>query len=388
MRVAIVVTHLLGAGHLRRAINLAQAFSDAGHAATVISGGVPVSQFSTTVQVQQLPALKSDGTNFSRLLTADGTEVDSDYLTSRSKILCEITEQFKPTVVITELFPFGRRMLRKEFISLLDTLKNSSEPPLVIASVRDILAAPSSDKKAKKTHDLIDEYYAAVLVHSNSDVIELDRSWPVSSSLAPRLRYTGFVAQNTESNASVVNREELPENEILVSAGSGSVGRHVFEAAVQASALLKDQQWRVLVAGSDADEEIERLRALCELHGVSDQVTIEPARADFRELLRRCQCSVSLCGYNTVVDLLQSGTPGVFIPFDEGGETEQTVRAQSLGRLPSYSVVKASSLTPEQLAASVREVCGAGRFDPEDNGFDGATQSVHIVQSLLSDIGR
>ena len=49
MRVAIVVTHLLGAGHLRRAINLAQAFSDAGHVATVISGGVPVSQFSTTV---------------------------------------------------------------------------------------------------------------------------------------------------------------------------------------------------------------------------------------------------------------------------------------------------------------------------------------------------
>ena len=108
----------------------------------------------------------------------------------------------------------------------------------------------------------------------------------------------------------------------------------------------------------------------------------EPARADFRELLRRCQCSVSLCGYNTVVDLLQSGTPGVFIPFDEGGETEQTVRAQSLGRLASYSVIKASSLTPERLAESVREVCAAGRFEAEVNGFDGATESVHIVETL------
>ena len=383
MRVAIVVTHLLGAGHLRRAINLAQAFSDAGHVATVVSGGVPVSQFTTDVEVQQLPPLKSDGTNFSRLLTADGTEADSTYLTSRAQNLCEIIDQFKPTAVITELFPFGRRMLRKEFLSLLDTLKNSSEPPLVLASVRDILATPSSDRKAQKTHDLIAEYYAAVLVHSNPDVIELESSWPVSSDLALRLRYTGFVAQKTAARVSAIDGQVLPENEILVSAGSGSVGRHVFEAAVQASKLVTDIHWRVLVGGSDADEEVARLQALAVHHQVDDRVEVEPARADFRELLHRCQCSVSLCGYNTVVDLLQSGTPGVFIPFDEGGETEQTLRAQSLGRLSSYSVIESSLLTPERLAESVREVCDAGRFEPANNGFDGAAQSVHIVETLV-----
>ena len=137
------------------------------------------------------------------------------------------------------------------------------------------------------------------------------------------------------------------------------------------------------MGGSDAVEEVARLQALVVHHQVDDRVVVEPARTDFRELLRRCQCSVSLCGYNTVVDLLQSGTPGVFIPFDEGGETEQTLRAQSLARLSSYSVIESSLLTPERLAESVHEVCDAGRFEPSSNGFDGAAESVHIVENLV-----
>ncbi|MFC6588488.1 hypothetical protein ACFQDZ_15780 [Sulfitobacter pacificus] len=39
MKVMIVVTHLLGTGHLTRAVTLAQAFQEAGHRPIVISGG-------------------------------------------------------------------------------------------------------------------------------------------------------------------------------------------------------------------------------------------------------------------------------------------------------------------------------------------------------------
>ena len=45
MRVMIVVTHLLGTGHLARALTLGRAFAHSGHRVTVVSGGLPVPHF-------------------------------------------------------------------------------------------------------------------------------------------------------------------------------------------------------------------------------------------------------------------------------------------------------------------------------------------------------
>ncbi len=73
MKVLIVVTHLLGTGHLSRALTLARAFVAAGHRARVVSGGMPAPQFvSDGIELEQLPPLRSDGTDFSRLLDAEG----------------------------------------------------------------------------------------------------------------------------------------------------------------------------------------------------------------------------------------------------------------------------------------------------------------------------
>ena len=44
MNVLIVVTHLLGTGHLSRALTLGRAFAAAGHDVTIASGGMPAPQ--------------------------------------------------------------------------------------------------------------------------------------------------------------------------------------------------------------------------------------------------------------------------------------------------------------------------------------------------------
>ena len=49
-------------------------------------------------------------------------------------------------------------------------------------------------------------------------------------------------------------------------------------------------------------------------------------------MLTRCAAAVGQCGYNTAIDWLQAGVPGVFVPFAEAGEVEQTLRAGSLQR--------------------------------------------------------
>ena len=376
MQVLIVVTHLLGTGHLKRCINLAQAFAAAGHTVTLASGGYPVSQFNTdAVSVVQLPPLASDGTNFKRLLTPDGSVANEAYLASRKDALCELVQTHRPALLITELFPFGRRILRDEFIALLQTARALPTPAITLASVRDILSPPSSEKKVRATEEIIHTYYEGVLVHSNEHSTPLEKSWPVSAELSDKLMYTGYVAPGLQVNRG----SSVGHDEIVVSAGGGAVGRHVFETAIEAACLTDNTKWRLLVGGLEAAAEVIRLQQL----DVASSVLIETAREDFRELLCHAACSVSLCGYNTAVDLLQTGTPAVLIPFDEGGETEQVLRAESLSTMPSFELLLAKDLSAQSLVDSIAKARQAGRVEHSELQFDGAAEAVRIAVKLV-----
>ena len=57
--------------------------------------------------------------------------------------------------------------------------------------------------------------------------------------------------------------------------------------------------------------------------------------------MRRAAISVSQCGYNTALDIIRAGVPAVVVPFDENGDTEQTVRAHRLEQLELVRVVRA-----------------------------------------------
>lgn len=378
MNILIVVTHLLGSGHLRRAINLAQEFVTSGHSVTLASGGLPVKNFSTEgFALEQLPPLRSDGTNFTRLLDADGDVADDRYLQAREDRLREIVKSLQPEVIITELFPFGRRMLRREFIGLLEAAQSIPSVPAVLSSVRDILAAPSSEKKVLQTEALIEKYYDGVLVHSDPATTPLGVSWPVTDLIQSKLFYTGYVAQSVSEYTTNKNTAE-----IIVSAGGGSVGRRVYETAIEAARLSSRTSWRILVGGSDAQQEVARLQTLAASSSADSTTHIEPNRPDFRELLSRAACSVSMCGYNTAIDLLLTGTPGVLIPFDAGGEKEQTLRAASLSERAAYKLLLDKDLTAESLQQAVAQATEAGRFATDKKQFNGALETVRFATRL------
>jgi len=379
MQVLIVVTHLLGTGHLSRALTLAQAFSATGHNATVLSGGMPAPHLKTHgVTLHQLPPVRSDGTNFTTLLTADNKPADAAYLTRRKDDILNLFHDLMPDVIITELFPFGRRILRAEFLALLTAAKSRKKPCLVLSSIRDILAPPSKPAKVENTDQIIEQYYDGVLVHSDPITTPLSQSWPVSGMLADKLHYTGYVAPAPAG----LHPDQLGKDEIIVSAGGGSVGTALFECAVKAAHLNSALKWRMLIGGADPDAEITRLQGMA----IGSRLQVEPARPDFRQLLHHAAASVSMCGYNTALDLLQAGTPSVFIPFDDGDEVEQTLRAKSLTKHPSFAVVPSKRLTPQVLLKAIQSVQDAGRFNSGDLEFNGADETVRITTELMQSL--
>ncbi|WP_217482710.1 glycosyltransferase family protein [Sulfitobacter maritimus] len=367
----IVVTHLLGSGHLARALILARAFQHAGHSATVVSGGIPVPVLDRgDVPLVQLPPLRSDGVNFTQLLEDSGAPVSHDTLSARKALLLQQFAEIRPDVLITELYPFGRRVLRDEFTAVLKAADKLADRPLICASVRDILAPPSSPQKADKSHSVLARYYDAVLVHADPHVMPLDASWPVLDALRSKLHYTGFMAPAVTAPL----HQTAGVGEIIVSAGGGDVGAQIFDTALRA-AQSDPRVWRVLIGGAQA--RIAQLRAKAPAN-----VIVEATRPDFRALLHQAAASVSMCGYNTAIDVLQAGCRSVFIPFDAGAEVEQTIRATALAQLPGIEVLRSADLTPDRLLSALSALDQSPHRAPATDGFDGARETVRRVASL------
>lgn len=370
MKVMIVVTHLLGTGHLARALTLGRAFRAAGDSVTLISGGMPVPHFDASgLELVQLSPVRSNGTDFTTLMGKRGAPATvHDMNTRRDRLLTKLAE-VQPDILITELFPFGRRILRDEFRDLLGAAQAMPKRPLILSSIRDILAPPGKASKVAFADDLIARFYDGVLVHADPDVIALTRSWPVSAALAAQVRYTGFVAPEPPAPSATAH------GTVLVSAGGGDVGDRIFDAALDAAYLSSHLPWLFLMGGRD-----DRRDAF--VHKAPSHVSIEPPRPDFRTLLQGAAASVSMCGYNTALDVLQTGVPAVLIPFDDGGEVEQGLRADALSVLDGIEVLRQNTVSGAALVAALDAVQAAPRRAPRRIGMNGAARSVDIAHDL------
>ncbi len=377
MRVLIAVTHLLGAGHLTRAAALARSFAAAGHETMLVSGGIPAPLVRHDgVRLVQLPALRIVGTAFATLLKPDGEPADAALLALRRTLMIEALNTFAPDAVLTELFPFGRRALAAEFLALVEAAYAQVPRPLVLASVRDILVAPTRSERIAQTHARVATLYDAVLVHGDPALVPLEASWPLDAATAGTLRYTGYVDEGTRP-APAAERSG-----ILVAAGSGPAGLLLLRTAADAARQRPELGWRILAGHGVPDAALSEIGL-----GLPDGV-LGRARADYRTLLAGAAVSVSQCGYNTATDLLATGTPAVLVPFEAGGETEQRLRAEHLAALGLAGVLPEAELSIPALLQAVDVQRSAPR--PGSHGFDlgGAARSVEIVAALHADRRR
>ena len=84
MKVLLVVTSLMGAGHLNRTLIIARAIQVAGGTPVIVSGGRPIPHLKTGgVTIEHLPSLSADGYNYSRIMTPDDV-ADEAYMRSRA----------------------------------------------------------------------------------------------------------------------------------------------------------------------------------------------------------------------------------------------------------------------------------------------------------------
>ncbi len=347
--VLFYVQHLLGIGHLRRALHLVDGLAQAGIRVTLVSGGekLPELAGAAAERTIQLAPIRARDASFRDLVDGDGRAIDDALRARRRTALLDAFAAVRPDAVIIEAFPFGRRAFRFELDPLIEAARSRRPRALVLCSLRDIVVAPEDIERRRAIVARVRADFDAVLVHGDPALIPLEASFPQACEIADRVVYTGYVGAPAGPNGA---EDDRGDGEVLVSAGGGAVGGALLAAALEARrrGCQAGRLWRLLAGPNLPPGEFAALAA-----ELPEGVALERYRNDFPQMLRRCRVSVSQAGYNTVFEILAAGAAAVLVPFAELRETEQTLRAERLAARGVVEMVPHSELSPDRLAAAI-----------------------------------
>jgi predicted glycosyltransferase len=376
--VLFYVQHLLGIGHLQRALRIAEALVQNAVAVTLVSGGAPVAlPRDKAIRFVQLTPVRAKDARF-KLVDGHGKPIDDALREDRRAALLDAFAAARPDGVIIEGYPFARRAFRFELEPLIAAVRAARPRPRLICSVRDIVVMRDDPQRHRDIAQRVRRDFDAVLVHGDAAFIPFEASFPAAPEIADRVLYTGYVCPPPEAMPGAMS-QAMPGGEVVVSAGGGAAGHALLKAALAArrSGCLAELPWR-LITGTNLPE--ADFAALCE--DTPAKIVIERFCYNFVGLLRGCRVSVSQAGYNTVLEILAAHARAVLVPFAAERETEQLMRAERLAALGAVELVRESELSPGTLAAAIES---AAAREPARVAIDtdGAAKSARLIAAML-----
>ncbi|MFH1152731.1 MAG: glycosyltransferase [Pseudomonadota bacterium] len=347
-KILVYCQYVLGVGHFFRTLEIIRALE--GFDVILVTGGRAVdAPLPGHVRHRELPGLMMDA-GFTSLHGVDALDVD-EIKQRRTKMLLDLVRQESPDLALIELYPFGRKAFGFELEPMLEFLRQGEKPCRVVCSLRDILVE-KTDTAAYETRVVkrLNRWFDAVFIHSDPRLVDLVRTFSRASDIRIPLVYTGFVTPLPDPAAANAHRLRLAPDPkhalIIVSTGSGSVGAGLLKACVRAHGLLTSpEKSRMLVLTGPYMDGTD-VRQIRDLAGPG--VLVETFVRDFVSLLFAADLSVSMAGYNTLMNTVAARVPALVWPF--GQNREQALRAGTLAGFAEIRLLEDSDLDPGALA--------------------------------------
>src|ERR1041385_5494594 len=339
--------HLLGVGHLTRSLAICRGLIER-FDVVFVQGGPDIGRSRDAPacrHVQLTPLLMREET--SELYDPLNHRAPDRVLAERRAQLDALIENESFAAVITELFPFGRKKFAGEILHLIAAAKTRNPECLVACSVRDILVEKRDGaERDVKVAALVNERFDLVLVHSDPAMIRLEETFSQTPAIQGRLLYTGFVAG--PAPAAVEQSWRRPE--VLVSMGGALVGAELALAVLEVIPELPHLLFRFVLGPYcplSLRSAVEQAGAKLGAH----RVRPEGFLPNFEEVLSRVSLSISLAGYNTVMNILSTRTPALVFPHR--ANREQILRAEKLAKLDLLRVLNEADLPPAALRVAI-----------------------------------
>ena len=376
-RLMIYVQNLLGIGHLRRAAGISRAAVERGFDVRFVSGGFPIKDLNIgEARFYQVPPVRSLDGDFKTLVDENNNEITNLWRDKRRKLLLDLFEKIQPQILLTELFPFGRRQFRFELIPLLTKARDTKSCSQVVCSMRDILVTKPRHDRNLEIVETLENYYQKILVHGDRKVISLAETFPLEPRISHLIEYTGYVL--TPGHIGDTGRDGA--GEIIVSAGGGAVGYatlpKIFKLRNEVS--VSDFPWRFVTGPHMPLEVFKELK-----RKETKDTFVERNRPDLPAVISRAKLSISQAGYNTIAEIMDAGTPAVVVPYEGGIETEQRLRSDLLAKRSLLQIVDENELTVKNLDNAIHQALNIEPVKKLDINLDGARHTAHLLWSSL-----
>lgn len=301
----------------------------------------------------------------------------------RQAVIRRTIEGVRPEICLIELYPFGRNSFHFEIAPLLEQIQLEHPACLTCSSVRDILVdRENKEKFERRAIERLNTFFDLLLIHSDPQILTLDRTFGRMEDIAIPVAYTGYVHRPAQA-ISPQSKEKKPL--IVASAGGGSVGYPLLEAVVKAHAVLHKHLPCSLQLFTGPYLEPDAKKAL--RHLAAPHAQIEEFCPDLPARLRHADLSISMGGYNTTMDVIAAGCPALIYPFNQNHE--QRLRAENLQKLAPIFVLEESDLNPPQLAQKIQTALGTPRQTAQPVRLDGAQTTARLlVQAAQKKLSR
>lgn len=372
-KVLFYCQNLLGIGHLTRSLAICRSLLE-DFEVHFVQGGPDVGK---TIEhprfvVHRLSPLLMRETDSSLYDPSEKRTVE-EIFADRAKALTAIAEtEFDHCII--ELYPFGRRKFRHEVLELLTRLRRTNAAIQVHSSLRDILVeSQGTVKRMEEAIEIIEKNFDSVLVHSDPAFFRLEDTFSLAPRIQDKLIYTGFVTERT--GPAPPRSSPSREKRILVSLGGGSVGGELMEAILPVVPLFPEYTF-TFVPGPFTSAPLTR--KFEEARSALKNLEVIAFLRDFESVLSRSALSISLAGYNTVMNLLNTRTRGLVYPYL--ANQEQTMRAERLMKEGLLALIGPKELSSgaENLARLVRAEL-AKDYPDVSIALDGANETRRIL---------
>jgi predicted glycosyltransferase len=375
--------HILGMGHLVRSMEIVRGLTDS-FDVCFINGGEIIQGFQVppSVNVINLPAIKTDP-EFRELQPVDSRLSLEEVETSRRQQLLAVLHDFQPDVLMIELFPFGRRRFSFELIPLVEAAR--AQNTKIVSSLRDIVVTKTNQERHEaKAVRLMNQYFDQLLIHGDPTLHPLEDSFSRADDLHCDVHYTGYVVQKPEnSRSTIVDQIALGKKEpmILVSVGGGRFGHELLDCVVQAAHRLERKlphRIQMFTGPFMPEEKFWELKAAAQdrrnLH-------IHRYTPNLLAYMQKAELSISMCGYNTTMNVLTTGVKAMMLSFTGNNDQEQTLRVERLSQLGIVRRIQPQDLQPERFTNAVIEHLQHSPNSREID-FNGVTNTVRFVSAL------
>jgi predicted glycosyltransferase len=375
----------VGLGHLRRNLAIAGEVSATFPNAwiQILTGSPCDTQFKLpkNTDLIKIPSISKDSEG--RYVTQHFSGSLDNTLNFRGKLILEAFELFKPNFIIMDHQPTG---LMGEALDMLRAARKKGVQ--TIFGLRDIKDSPEAVKRNWSTDDsrwALNECYDRICVYGMQEVFDPCVAYAPFLDKVKQIDFTGFIVPRPKK----ISKSHLPgmRKKVLVTFGGGSDGAQRAERYLEALATAPANWESHIITGplmpADARRRIRNRAKKIEPLG---SVKVYRFHRHVGALLNQVDAVVSMAGYNSCTEILQSGVPAVLLPRSFPRK-EQLIRATRMAELGWANVIPEADPDPHHLFSTVASAVNTPRKVQLKADLNGLKRLCRIIIEQLQTAG-